>query len=165
MTPKTRALYDRLQAFRFEEGRSAFPFHHRLARENGWTAGFTARVISEYRRFLLLAMVAGHPVSPSDQVDQAWHLHLLYTRSYWDRLCGQVLGRPLHHEPTEGGREEAVKFGDWYARTLDSYRRIFEVDPPAEIWPDAHTRFGDDMAFVRVNTARHLVTRKFWRRR
>ena len=67
-------------------------------------------MISEYRRFVFLALAAGHPVTPSDQVDQAWHLHLLYTNSYWNRFCGETLGRRLHHGPTQGGASERDKF-------------------------------------------------------
>src|SRR5947199_354356 len=77
-----------------------------------------ARAIEEYRRFAFLAVAAGHPVSPSDAVDQVWHLHLLYTRSYWVQFCGEVLGKPLHHEPSTGGGGEAAKFDAWYGQTL-----------------------------------------------
>ncbi|MEK6230809.1 MAG: hypothetical protein N2A42_03075 [Luteolibacter sp.] len=35
--------------------------------------------MTEYKRFVALAMLAGHPVTPSEEVDQAWHLHLVYT--------------------------------------------------------------------------------------
>ncbi len=44
-------------------------------------------MFDEYRRFAFLAATAGHPVTPSDAVDQAWHLHLTYSRDYWDRFC------------------------------------------------------------------------------
>ena len=88
---------------------AALSFTQRLARENGWSAAYAARVFEEYRRFLYLAVTAPHPVTPSDAVDQAWHLHLTYTRDYWDRLCHEVLRRPLHHGPTKGGREEGAR--------------------------------------------------------
>ncbi|MCX5952813.1 MAG: hypothetical protein NTZ40_04815 [Cyanobacteria bacterium] len=32
--------------------------------------------IEEYRKFVFLALVAGHQITPSDQVDQVGHLHL-----------------------------------------------------------------------------------------
>jgi hypothetical protein len=79
-------------------------------------------------------MRAGHKVSPSPAVDAAWHEHLCHTRSYWDDLCGRVLGRPLHHEPSRGGAEEAAKHAAMYAQTLASYRRWFG-EPPADVWP------------------------------
>ena len=141
---------------------TAFPFAARLARENGWSTGLAARTIGEYRRFVFLAIAAGHPVSPSDQVDQVWHLHLLYTESYWNRFCRDTLGMSLHHHPTKGGDEEREKFRDWYAETLDSYRRFFVTEPPADIWPNAVVRFGEDILYQRVNRARYWVVRKPW---
>jgi hypothetical protein len=157
LTAEQRALYERIQAFRLDEGSPALTFAARLARENGWSRAFAEGAIAEYRRFLLLAVTAGHPVTPSDQVDQVWHLHLLYTRSYWEKLCPEVLGRPLHHGPTLGGAEEKAKFLDWYEETLESYRRTFGEAPPARYWPDAKTRFGEDLAYVRVNMRRSVV--------
>jgi hypothetical protein len=161
-SPGSRELWSRIQAFSFDDQPSAFPFWTRLARDNGWSLAFAARVIGEYRRFAYLAVVAGHPVTPSDQVDQAWHLHLLYTRSYWSAFCRDTLGTALHHTPTTGGADEREKFHDWYARTLDSYRHIFGDEPPADIWPDARARFGDDTQYRRVNRSRHWVIRKPW---
>ena len=102
-------------------------------------------------------MEAGHPVTPSDQVDQAWHLHLTYTQSYWNDLCRDLLGRPLHHGPTRGGRVEKSKYGKWYQRTLDDYTRFFGHPPPADIWPPAEIRFGEDLCFQRVNIARNTI--------
>ncbi|MCW1883217.1 hypothetical protein OKA04_00650 [Luteolibacter flavescens] len=131
----------RLESFELDEPSAPFPFSARLARENGWSREFSRRVIVEYKRFVWLAMRAGHPVTPSEEVDEAWHLHLCYTRSYWDGMCGGVLGKPLHHGPTEGGEKEDAIFADWYERTLESYRRLFGEELPADIWPPAEIRF------------------------
>ena len=146
--------------FEIDEGVPELSFRDRLARENGWTKGYAGRVIDEYLRFVCLAMVSGHVVTPSDQVDQAWHLHLTYTRSYWDRLCGDVLKRPLHHGPTRSGSAESIKYHDLYERTLASYEKIFGDAPPADIWPPANIRFGIDLSHVRLNTRRHWVIPK-----
>ncbi len=160
MTAGEQRLWRQIQGFHFDEGSSAFPFAARLARDNDWSYGFTVRVIHEYRRFAFLAVAAGHPVTPSDQVDQAWHLHLLYTHSYWVSFCKKMLGRPLHHGPTRGGDREREKFNDWYDRTLESYRRFFDQDPPADIWPAPHIRFGEDIHYRRVNSQRCWIIRK-----
>jgi len=128
-------LRARIEAFSPDEPGIAFPFTARLAQENGWTREHARRVTREYLRFVYLAMTAGHPVTPSRAVDEAWHLHLTCTRSYWEEMCGRVLGRPLHHDPTRGGAEEEAKFADWYARTLHSYRAAFGEEPPADVWP------------------------------
>jgi uncharacterized protein (TIGR04222 family) len=134
MTEEQQKLWEKIEAFPLDQSGVALSFSSRLARENGWSAARAQQVMKEYKRFLFLAMCAGHPVSPPDAVDHAWHLHLLYTRSYWRDLCNGVLGRPLHHEPTEGGFAEGAKFHEWYATTLASYRRFFG-EPPADVWP------------------------------
>ena len=123
-------------------------FVARLAHENGWSRSHADRVVAEYRRFLFLAVAAGHEVSPSDAVDQAWHQHLCNTRDYWERFCPQVLGRPLHHEP--GG--DARRLGQAYAQTLGSYRAFFGSEPPADIWPPPARRCQETRSFRRVDT-------------
>ncbi len=149
-------LWQAIGQFSIDEGEPAFTFAARLARENGWTLQWSQRVIEEYKRFIYLAMAAGHPVTPSDEVDQAWHLHLTYTRSYWERLCGQVLPRPLHHGPTRGGEAESAKFHAWYSDTLASYARLFGEAPPADVWPPAFERFAP-ARFERVDRRRYWL--------
>ena len=160
MNATTQSLYDRICQFSFDEGHEDLSFSDRLARENGWTPAYAARVIEEYKRFAFLAVASGHPVTPSDQVDQAWHLHLTYTKSYWKMFCGQILGKPLHHGPTRGGAEEASKFDRWYRRTLECYARFYGHEAPNDIWPDPSVRFGRDLNFQRVNTRQNWVIRK-----
>src|SRR5262245_30721641 len=151
-------LFRRIDDFALDEGTPTLTFADRLAHENGWTRAYTARVIREYRRYLYLTQVAGHVAVPSEEVDQAWHMHLTYTRSYWDGLCGQVLGRPLHHNPTRGGADETRKFADLYRQTLATYATVFGERPPADIWPDVGTRFGGD--WRRVDAGRYWLVRK-----
>src|SRR4051812_11907007 len=109
LTPQQLDLWQNLASFSFDAESAKTSFTSRLAREQGWSHEFAARVLNEYRRFLFLTAVAGHVVCPSEQVDAAWHHHLIYSRSYWDDLCRSTLGRPLHHDPTTGGPEECRK--------------------------------------------------------
>ena len=85
--------------------------------------------IEEYRRFCFLAVVAGHAVTPSEEVDAVWHLHLLHTWDYWEVFCPKVLGKRFHHGPTEGGAQEESRFYDQYAATLGSYQHWFGPPP------------------------------------
>ncbi len=158
-TEKTE-LYERIQAFSLDKPDAQLSFSKRLATDNGWSFQYAQQAIEEYKKFAFLAVAAGHPVTPSDQVDQVWHLHLTYTRSYWEEFCLQVLQTPLHHDPTVGGEAENQKFDDWYSRTLESYERFFEVKPPVEIWSTPKDRFGRDLYFVRVNTQQNWVLAK-----
>ncbi len=157
MNSETNQLRDQLEKFTIDPPGVVLTFTQRLAREQRWTASFAARVVFEYRRFLYLAIRAGHPVTPSDAVDQAWHLHLVYTESYWHDLCRDILRQPLHHGPTRGGRAEGVKFNEWYERTLLSYRQHFGTPPPSDIWPAATERFGEAPFFQRVNVQRSWI--------
>src|SRR5687767_6908346 len=114
MLPEEHALWDRIRHFQLDDPSIAFPFSKRLARENGWSFDYTLRVIEEYRKFLFLCCVSEKGVTPSDPVDQAWHLHLTYTRSYWVDLCRNTLQKEIHHHPTKGGPAEAQKFDGLY---------------------------------------------------
>ena len=165
MNAVTDPLWQALETFDLDQPGVALTFSQRLARENGWSHHFAQRVVTEYKRFLYLAMRAGHPVTPSDEVDQAWHLHLVYTRSYWEDLCASTLGQPLHHGPTKGGQAEDTKFHDWYSRTKESYERLFGSFPPADIWPSHEHRFDASRTFRRVDTSSvWMIPKTVWQR-
>ncbi|NCS38606.1 MAG: TIGR04222 domain-containing membrane protein [Microcystis aeruginosa BS13-10] len=153
-------LYKRIQAFALDWPDSQLSFSQRLAKDNGWSLGYTQRVIEEYKKFIFLAVAAGHPVTPSDQIDQVWHLHLTYTRSYWQEFCPKILQTTLHHEPTRGGSSEQLKFGSWYSKTLESYEQFFGHIPPIDIWPKPKDRFGRDLHFIRINTQQSWILSK-----
>ena len=153
MNTTQQQLWKRLVAYDPDFGGGTFSFSMRLARENGWPMAYCIRAVQEYRKFMFLACCAGHPVTPSDQVDQVWHLHLLYTQEYWQQFCGKVLQQDIHHGPTRGGTAERDKYNDWYNKTLDSYFQFFEKTPPDDVWPPAKQRFAE-INFRRVNMHR-----------
>ena len=151
LSANEKDLWERISNFLLDDPGSAFSFSTRLASENGWSYIYAQRVIGEYKRFVFLAMVAEHPVTPSIDVDEVWHLHLCYTKSYWDDFCGEVLKRPLHHNPTKGGAEEQSKFHDQYNKTLESYERFFAKKPSQDIWPPTEKRFAKTSLSKQVN--------------
>ena len=161
MTSDHAQLLHRIRNFNIDgNDASALPFAARLARENGWSRAYADRVIEEYQRYVFLSVTGEKRVCLSEDVDAAWHLHLTYTRSYWKRFCGEILGRQLHHEPTKGGPAEAEKHLAMYAETLAAYKAAFGTEPPADIWTPAGERFGDDLKHRAVNTARNWVIPK-----
>ncbi len=155
-TDEKRACWDRLSTYDFDDPAHQLNFTNRLARENRWSHDFAARVVDEYRRFCWLAVYAGHPITPSDAVDQVWHLHLTYSRDYWERFCPEILGKDFHHGPTKGGVAESGKFTVWYGKTLLSYRDAFG-EYPADIWPKPTDRFENVDQFVRINRAEVMI--------
>lgn len=130
---KPPALED-VMAFEIDVSGSPQTFSQRLAKENRWPLTFAVRVTDEYKKFMFLAAASGHPVAPSTTVDQAWHLHLLYTHSYWEKFCGEVLRKKVHHIPSSERKGEAEQFAKWYADTLASYRKLIGSEPPPDIW-------------------------------
>jgi hypothetical protein len=116
---------------------------------------YAERVLEEYKKFIYLGSISICPVTPSDEVDQAWHLHMLYTRDYWKDLCEKILGREFHHGPTRGGNSENEKFLDLYEKTLSLYRENFG-EPPIDIWPISSKRFANT-DFKRVDFRRNWV--------
>lgn len=145
-SPEHEALWRKIRNFSLDPPDARGAFAAKLARSNGWSLGYAQRVVKEYKRFVLLYLIAGHEVSPSDAIDQAWHQHLLDTRNYWGEFCPNILGRPLHHVPAIKP-DQAEKFRADYAQTLDSYQRIFARTPPRDIWPID----GGHGHFVRIN--------------
>jgi uncharacterized protein (TIGR04222 family) len=130
-----RGLWSSIQQFPLDDPNAAITFSNKLAAKQNWSPDFTKRVVEEYRKFLFLCCISPNGASPSQAVDEAWHLHLTYTQSYWIDLCKNTLNKDIHHHPSRGGDEEDHKHHDWYAETLALYQSVFESPPPIEIWP------------------------------
>jgi len=160
MTAEEKTLWNRISSFQLDDSGSSFQFSHRLARENGWTKSYSKKVIEEYKKFIFLCCISEIAVTPSDQVDQVWHLHLTYTRSYWIDLCRNTLSKEIHHNPTKGGNSEGKKFDNFYTGTLTLYKEKFGEEAPVTVWPENEKRFSD-IHFQRVNMKRNWVFRKW----
>ncbi|HYJ82522.1 MAG TPA: hypothetical protein VEW26_06735 [Allosphingosinicella sp.] len=128
------ALWAALSHMRIELSGAPLRFEDSLADEQGWTVGFAERVTDEYRRFLYLAATAGFEVTPSQAVDEAWHLHLTLPH-YREILCGRILGRPLEHRPATGESGDEERHCRQYEDTVALYERAFLRPPPSDIWP------------------------------
>jgi hypothetical protein len=159
MIKKEKQLWDNISQFKFDDKQANFNFSDRLARENNWTISYSKKVIEEYKKFIFLCCTTKNGVTPSDQVDQAWHLHLTFTRSYWIDFCKNTLQKEIHHNPTKGGINEAEKFNDYYTKTKESYIEVFKTEPPIEIWPNNENRFSD-INFKRVNVDQNWIIKK-----
>ncbi|MFM7057215.1 MAG: hypothetical protein ACKO2P_09875 [Planctomycetota bacterium] len=65
MSESLAAFIRSVEDFEIDPGPKEFTFAARLARENRWSLQFAERVIREYKRFCILAVRSGHPVTPS----------------------------------------------------------------------------------------------------
>jgi hypothetical protein len=159
MESQDSILWEKIKAFELDDNNSSQTFTDRLARENGWSHEFAIRAIIEYKKFIFLICVSNQPLTPSDEVDQVWHLHLLYTHSYWDEFCDNIILKRIHHGPTRGGNNEKQKFTNWYLRTIELYKINFKQNPPVDIWPSDELRF-KNINFQRINLERNWVIKK-----
>ncbi len=160
MTESEMELWNKIHHFKMDDENSVFKFSQRLARENGWTIDFAHRAIEEYKKFIFLCCISEKGVTPSDEVDQVWHLHLTFTKSYWVDFCRNTIGKEIHHNPTKGGRSEGLKFDDFYSGTKKLYKEKFSISPPENIWPTNTRRFSD-IDFQRVNLQEYRLVRRF----
>lgn len=158
MTEAERQRWTAVQRFELDDHAAALTFSDRLARENGWSKAFALRAIEEYKKFMFLIAINEAPLTPSDEVDQVWHLHLLYTRSYWKEFA-LILQKEIHHGPTKGGSAQRDQFTDWYNETLQRYRDTFQREPPADLWPPATVRFRA-ANFQRVDLQKYWIIKK-----
>jgi hypothetical protein len=108
-------------------------FLEKLQEETKWSQKFAESAISEYVKFLKIIKKYGVKQTPSKVVDEVWHLHLQFTKDYWEDLCPKVLGFPLHHVPTLKNKESSERNWSQYKQTLDHYRELFG-NPPTEFW-------------------------------
>jgi hypothetical protein len=159
MTEAEHQHWTTVQQFELDDPAAALTFSDRLGRENGWSKSFSLRAIEEYKKFMFLVAITDTPLTPSDEVDQVWHLHLLYTRSYWKEFCTIILKKEIHHGPTKGGAVQRDQFTDWYNETLQHYRDKFGLEPPADLWPPATERFRPTN-FQRVDVQKHWIIKK-----
>jgi hypothetical protein len=150
LAPEHQKLWHRISSFDPNDPTSDYSFSERLALENGWSLAFALDAIEEYKRFMFLICVYDQSHTPSEEVDQVWHLHLLYTQSYWEEFCDVVLKRKIHHGPTKGGTAENQKYDELYKHTLEHYEETFGQHAPIAYWPMPEQRFAP-AHWVRVN--------------
>jgi hypothetical protein len=167
-TDHETARWQRIAAHAFETG-TPLDFLHRLAREKSWSLAFARGAIDEYRRFAFLCAGATTQMTPSEEVDEVWHLHLTYSRDYWDIWCATVLQTRLHHDPTPGGPAAQARYRAQYAATIARYEAYFGL-PPEAWWPATAARFRRTPRFRGIDTDRafivpHSWLTRLWRRR
>lgn len=152
----TSELWQKVEAFQFDTPTTQRTFAQRIARDNAWTDAYTQRVIMEYKRFMFLLATTNEMLAPCDAVDQVWHMHLIYSKSYWLGFCQDILQKWIHHNPSEGKAQDADKYKTAYRRTKERYYEVFRVEPTSDIWYDDYT-YAHLPQFIRVNPQTHGI--------
>lgn len=110
-------------------------FWQKLAKENRWSLRFSKNAFTEYKKFIYLAKKYGCRVVPSQIVDNVWHLHMTFTKSYWNDLCQDILEMEFHHIPSSQGRDAELLDIACYEKTKALYEKEFGYTPPLLYWP------------------------------
>lgn len=96
-----------------------------------WNTEYGSEAIAEYKKFAFLALLSNSEITPSENVDEVWHYHILHTADYaaFAQRCGEF----LHHSP--GMPSGRPRFNKQYLNTHRLYEEVFGSEPPSEIWP------------------------------
>ena len=124
-------LLDKILDFDINETSNGNGFALKLAREHNWPYNFTKEAIVEYKKFMYLAATCDFTVSPSRIVDEVWHLHLTYSKSY-QNFC-KVIGKNIEHNPSNFSDEDVKKYRLAKEKTKTEYERVFG-NQPSEYW-------------------------------
>lgn len=124
-------------------------FADKIARKENWKTSFALKAVTEYKKFVYLAMISDTPVTPSKVIDKVWHAHQLFNRGY-RTFCQTVLERNFDHEPElVPFKEETTVFGAQYMATLELYKTEFGIDPPDDVWDRA--KFNKEIVLAKSN--------------
>ncbi len=100
----------------------------RVAKEHGYSIKDAASLVKEAKRMLYLSVVTDKAISPSQDVDMAWHEMLMFTRFY--RQFSDFIGAFIHHDPTPGPPDG----GRLYQATKQRYLEAFGEKPDPRYW-------------------------------
>ena len=89
-------LWLKLAGMNLQGAQAMAPYLQMMQKQMGWSTDMAAKVIEEYRKFLFLAMRAGHQVIPPGAVNDVWMTHMQNAQSFWEQF-GQVLNLSLIH--------------------------------------------------------------------
>ena len=132
------------------QGMQAFaPLMKMMEQQMGGNSEMAQRVIEEYRKFLFLAMRAGHQVIPPGVINDVWMMHLQNAQNYWENLGQMIAEKPVAKGLDAKGFANAA---DAWTATLQSYEQIFGTKPPMDIWgkpPTAENPFTQAMQNMR----------------
>ena len=132
-------LWERLDKFAIEDlGETVF--FSKLTSENRWSGKTARQAIREYKKFMYLAALTEDRLSPPRAVDRVWHIHLTFTRNYWEEFCPNILGKSVHHDPSPPTREARSRDKEDQKKAQNLYAREFGAKPPRGLWTKGYRK-------------------------
>ena len=134
-------LWQKIEAYAFDIPEIGMSFNDKLAAAQKWTGFLAKKAITEYKKFMYLCCISPDGAAPPAVVDEVWGLHATYTSDYRDTFCRYLLGREIHHYPSNGGPAEQMQLNSRYFETLKLYKEVFGEAAPPDIWPGPQVKF------------------------
>lgn len=106
-----------------------------LINRQGKNSAHVDLIAKEYLRYL--GIIAAYPTDRfpvSEEVDEMWHTHILFTRDY-RKMSLIIRGEYINHDPilTEADRLALEPY--YHKGTLIRYREIYGEPAPRWLWP------------------------------
>lgn len=101
---------------------------YRLMKIEHWSERSAAKILQQYKNFLYLQKKYSDQqhITPSLEIDEVWHAHILYTKDYAE-FCQHFFGRFLHHVPQKPGvaSDSETKVEQDFSATQELYKQEF----------------------------------------
>lgn len=102
----------------------------KLVKQYNWRHKHAIAVINMYKNFLFLNAKYGkkYNLTPSKEIDEIWHLHILDTKKY-RRDCEMIFGKYFDHGPTsfEGDvKANLTEMSNSFNKMAELYRQEFD---------------------------------------
>lgn len=96
-------------------------------------------ILVEVLRFMHLVVLSGERLTPSQQVDLAWHEFILFTKLY-SEFCNAHFGRFIHHYPAhnDDNNKEGFRKLHYY------YKKHIGLNPNPKLWGKVLIEIADD---------------------
>ena len=108
----------------------------KISKATGVAHESAGTLLNETIKYLFLVGHSRSRLTPSIQVDLAWHEFILFTKVY-EEFCMHHFGHFIHHHPGESDRNNQMQF----VRTLEYYKEYFGTPDP-RFWGNRVTSCG-----------------------
>lgn len=104
----------------------------KLVKQYNWRHEHVIAVIKMYKNFLFLNVKYGkkYNLTPSEEIDEIWHLHILDTKNY-RRDCEMIFGKYFDHNPMSFDGDVKANFAEMsqsFNKMVELYRKEFAND-------------------------------------
>lgn len=99
----------------------------------GWSKEKVEQIEVWYRRFLYIRLHEKEAVLvPTNDIDEFWHIHMLYTKQYYND-CKKIFSCIVQHNPTvEPSKEENDLFLKNFKNSLELFQKYYNEIPNIE---------------------------------